>query len=79
MENMLDTNKDNEAPRKWTRRVRNLSPSQQTIQVGKRRHDEVADEEGVSSNLHVKKGRKEAEDPTNEFKAVAGFQPRQSQ
>ncbi|XP_062151881.1 uncharacterized protein LOC133860261 [Alnus glutinosa] len=79
MENVLETNKDSEAPRKWTRRERNLNPSQHKIQMGKRRHDEVAEEEGVSSNLHVKKGRKEAEVPTDEFKAVAGSQPRQSQ
>jgi hypothetical protein len=79
MENVLESNKDVKVPRKWTRRERNESPSQHKIQVGKRRHDEVAEEEGVSASLHVEKGRKEAEVLADDIKAVAGFQPHQSQ
>jgi len=79
MENVLESNKDVKVPRKWTRRERNESPSQHKIQVGKRRHDEVAEEEGVSASLHVEKGRKEAEVLADDIKEVAGFQPHQSQ
>jgi hypothetical protein len=79
VEDVLDTSNVSAAPRKWTRRARIMSPSQYTVQVGKRGHDEVASAEGVSSKMYVKKGRMEAEDPTDEVKAVAGPQPRQLQ
>jgi hypothetical protein len=78
VEAVLDPSNVSVAPRKWTRRAKNLSPSQTTVQVGKRGHDEVATAEVVSSKMNVKKGRMEVEDPTDVVKAVAGPQPRQA-
>lgn len=75
----LDSSKSNVAPHKWTRRARNLSPSHNPVQVGKRGYDEVAITELVSSEINVKRGRMEVDDPTSMVQAVADHQPRQSQ